>query len=73
VFMRCQTNQFLSQLGKRCQLGLLGLSFAAGLVGLGFSYFKICRLLATLYLHIIHDLLYIRGSRNGWMRVDGFG
>jgi hypothetical protein len=26
-----------SQLGKRCQLGFLGLSFAAGLVGLGFS------------------------------------
>ena len=27
-----------SQLGKRCQLGLLGLRFAAGLVGLGFSH-----------------------------------
>jgi len=26
-----------SQLGKRCQLGLLGLSFAPGLVVLGFS------------------------------------
>jgi hypothetical protein len=26
-----------SQLGKRCQMGLLGLGFAAGLVGLGFS------------------------------------
>jgi hypothetical protein len=34
---RCQTNQFLSQLGKRCQLGLLGLGFALGLVVLGFS------------------------------------
>jgi hypothetical protein len=27
----------LSQLGKRCQMGLFGLGFAAGLVGLGFS------------------------------------
>jgi hypothetical protein len=26
-----------SQLGKRCQLALLGLGFAPGLVGLGFS------------------------------------
>ena len=26
-----------SQLGKRCQLGLLRLSFATGLIGLGFS------------------------------------
>jgi len=26
-----------SQLGKRCQLGELGLGFAPGLVGLGFS------------------------------------
>ena len=27
----------LSQLGKRCQMGLLGLGFAARFVGLGFS------------------------------------
>jgi hypothetical protein len=26
-----------SQLGKRCQMGLLGLGFAPGLAGLGFS------------------------------------
>ena len=29
-----------SQLGKRCQLGLLRLGFAPGLVGLGFSWKK---------------------------------
>jgi restriction endonuclease S subunit len=29
-----------SQLGKRCQLGLLGLGFAPGLAGLGFSWKK---------------------------------
>jgi hypothetical protein len=32
----------LSQLGKRCQLGLLGLGFAPGLVGLGISWKKNC-------------------------------
>jgi len=30
----------LSQLGKRCQLGFLGLGFAPGLVGLGSLYLK---------------------------------
>jgi len=29
--------KIMSELGKRCQLGFLGLSFAPGLVGLGFS------------------------------------
>jgi hypothetical protein len=29
-----------SQLGKRCQLGLLGLGFAPGLLGLHFSWLK---------------------------------
>jgi len=43
--------KIMSQLGKRCQLGLLG--FAVSLVALGSSYFKICTLLATLYLHIM--------------------
>ena len=32
----------VSQLGKLCQLDLLGLSFAPGLVGLGFSWKKNC-------------------------------
>jgi len=29
--------EIMSELGKRCQLGFLGLGFAPGLVGLGFS------------------------------------
>jgi len=37
AYIRSQTNQFLSQLGNRCQLALLGLGFATALVGLGFS------------------------------------
>ena len=36
--MRCQITFFFSKLGKRCQVGLLGLGFAVGLVGLGFSW-----------------------------------
>jgi len=47
--------------------GLLGVSFAAGLVGLGFSCFKICTLLATVYLHIIYHFINIGGCRNGWI------
>jgi hypothetical protein len=62
-----------SKLGKRCQLGSLGVGFTAGLVGLGSSYSKICTPLATLYLHIIYYFLYIGGRGNGWMRVDEFG
>ncbi len=40
-----------SKLGKRCQVGLLGLGFAVGLVGLGFSWEKNCIILATIHLH----------------------
>jgi len=32
--------KIISQLGKRCQWGLLGLGFAPGLIGLGFSWKK---------------------------------
>ena len=32
-----KTNQIFSQLGKRCQLALLGLGFALGPLGLHFS------------------------------------
>jgi len=42
-----------SQLGKRCQLGLLRLGFAPGLVGLSISWKKNCIQLATMYLHIL--------------------
>src|SRR6266568_8234837 len=37
-----------SKLGKRCQVGLLGLGFAVGLVGLGFPWEKNCIILATI-------------------------
>jgi hypothetical protein len=39
-----------SKLGKCSQLGL---GFAAGPVGLGFSWLKTCILLTALYLHVI--------------------
>jgi len=38
--MQSQTNQKISQLGNQCQLGELGLGFAAGLVVLRFSLKK---------------------------------
>jgi len=63
----------MSQLGNRRQLGLLGLGFAPGLVALHFSYFQICTLVATVYLHIRYQFLCIRGCRNGWMASDQFG
>jgi hypothetical protein len=37
AYRQSQTNQISSQLGNRCQVGLLGLGFAPGLVMLGFS------------------------------------
>ena len=49
----------LSQLGKRCQLGLLGLGFAAGLVGLDFSQKKKGIVVDTVYLHTIYCFIYL--------------
>ncbi len=48
---------FFSKLGKRCQVGLLGLGFAVGLVGLGFSWEKNCIILTTVHLHAFQQLL----------------
>ena len=42
-----------SKLGRWCQLGLLGVVFAAGLVGVGFSWKKVCIWLDTMYIHTI--------------------
>ena len=42
-----------SQLGKRCQLGLLRLGFAPGLAGLRFSWKKMYIIVITVYLHTI--------------------
>jgi len=48
-------------------LGLLGLGFAPALVGLGFSWKKICIILNTVYLHTIYYFINGWGGENGWM------
>ena len=67
AYRQSQINQIFSQLGKRCQMGLLGLGFAAGLVGLGFSLKKMCIVVITVYLHTIYYVLNVLGGENGWM------
>ena len=56
-----------SQLGRWCQLGLLGLGFAPGLVGLGFSQKFFCIIVNTVYLHTICYFINVRAGENGWM------
>jgi len=46
--------KIMSQLGKWCQLGLLGLSFAPGLIVVGFSQKKECIIVAITYLHTMY-------------------
>jgi len=53
--------------------GLPGVSFAAGLIGLGFSCFKICTLVDTTYVHTSHPFLWLKGGGNGWMVADELG
>jgi len=65
--------KIVSQLGKRCQLGLLGLGFATGLIVAGFSRVKICIIVETMYLDVIYHFLHVWGRDNGWMALDGFG
>ena len=65
--------KIMSQLGKRCQLGLLGLGFATGLVVVGFSRVKFCIIVETMYLHVIYHFLHVWGRDNGWMALDRFG
>jgi len=65
--------KIMSQLGKWCQLGLLGLGFATGLVVVGFSQVKICIIVETMYLHVIYPFLHVWGRDNGWMALDRFG
>jgi len=60
--------KIMSQLGKRCQLDLLRLGFAAGLAVLGFSQKKEC---ITVYIH--PSYLILKGGRNRWMRLDELG
>jgi len=55
--MRSQTNQNISQLGKRCQLGGLGLGFAPGLIVVGFSWIKFCIVVETMKLHVIYSFI----------------
>ena len=38
----------LSKLGKRCQLGMLGLGFAIGLIVVGFSRIIFCTIVETI-------------------------
>src|ERR1700704_3159321 len=59
-----------SQLGRCSQLGLLGLGFAAGLAGLGFSSQNICITVNTIHLHTYHPFLWLKGHGNGWMGAD---
>ena len=54
----------VSQLGRRCQLGFRGLNFAPGLIGVGFSWQKMCIMVDMIHMiHINESLFYIsRGS-----------
>ena len=63
----------LCKLGKWCQLGLLRLSFAAGLVRLGFSRKKMCIIVYKVYLHVIYLFINLRAGENGWMALTQFG
>jgi len=59
--------KIISQLGKRCQWDLLGLSFAPGLIGLGFSWKKQGIIGNTIHLYLFYFVSVVRGGRNGWM------
>jgi len=59
--------KIISQLGKRCQWGLLGLGFAPGLVGLGFSWKKQGIIGNTIHLYLFSFFSVVRGGRGGWM------
>jgi len=65
--------KIMSQLGKRCQMGLLGLGFAPGLVSHGSLYTKIYILVILMHPNILHPIPCIWRDRNGWMAMDGFG
>jgi len=71
--MWSQTNQKISQLGNQCQLGELGLGFAAGLVVLGFSFKQKCIMVDTIHMYGSYHFLWLGGLGIGWMVVDGFG
>jgi hypothetical protein len=62
-----------SQLGKRCQKGLLRLGFAPGLIGLGFSWKKIYIIVDTIHMYVFYPFLWLRGGENRWMHMDRFG
>jgi hypothetical protein len=59
AYIRCQTNQNPSQLGRQCLLDLLRLGFAPGLVALGFSYIKKHTVVYTAYLHTIYCFINV--------------
>jgi hypothetical protein len=59
-----------TQIRQAVPEGFLGLGFAPGLVGLGFSWPKKCILVNTSYLHLFHPFPGVRGGRNGWMELE---
>jgi len=73
AFIRCQTNQIFSQLGKWCQLDLLGLGIAALDIGDGSLHVKFYIPAATAYIHALHTFLWVQGGGNRWMALDDFG
>ena len=48
-------------------MGLLGLSFAPGLIGLGFSWKNMCIVVNTVYLYAIYYFINVWVGKNGWM------
>ena len=52
---------------KWCQWDLLGLGFAPGLVGLRFSWKKMCIVVNTVYLHTFYYFFNFWAGENGWM------
>jgi hypothetical protein len=57
----------LSRLGKRCQVGLLGLSFACWARWARFFIEKKCTVVDTTYLHTIYCFINLWARKNGWM------
>jgi len=61
------------QIRQVVPVGLLGLGFAAGLVGFGLSQIKICITVDIIHLHTFHSFLWLKRGGNGWMAADELG
>jgi hypothetical protein len=62
-----------SQLGRRCQVDLLGLGFDPGLVGHNKLHVKFYIWVKIIYLQLMHHFLCVRGVENGWIELDEIG